>query len=558
LDALSLDDSTSIAILSGKHLWRFFEGSPQAMWLYDVGTLRFLEVNAAACERYGYTREEFQSMTLLDIRTREEGDKLLRSLADSGLQTGSTPGIWQHRTKAGDVLMIEVLANTIQIGERPVGLAVLRDVTNEHRLKQEAEAQTAQLRRIQDNLLWAQERSHLGSWSLDYATGQFSLSDEYYRITGYEPGGYPPTWPSIIACVHPDDRYLVDKGPSTPSSDTWHPQEIEVRMVRPSGELRYVTSYFDVEFDFQGRPVAMHGTIQDVTERKADEEARTWLAEIVSSSNEAIIGSSLHGLVISWNHAAEILFGYTANEMIGQPLLRLVPPKKWGEAEDILKRLKAGQRIDEFETERIDRNGRIFEASFMISPVRTRQGRMIGAATICRDISIRKDNERQLATRLAQLSALRAIDASITSTAEIGKTLGVVIKQLQATTGVDAACIFIVDEASQAMEVAAQTSEGVSDEQVALARQLAVSVLVNRRPASSGVVAITYLGQDDTLTPGDACDVRPLISKQDVVGVLAVYYRSGIRRPSEQYQFIDAIAKQAAIAIESAALWQSR
>lgn len=119
-------------------------------------------------------------------------------------------------------------------------------------------------------------------------------------------------------------------------------------------------------------------------------------AAIVEFSDDAIVSKNLHGVVLSWNRGAESLFGYTAQEMIGQPIHRLIPADRCHEETQILERLHAGDRIDHYETVRQRKDGRLVEVSLTVSPLKDRAGRIIGASKIARDISQRKQAERQL------------------------------------------------------------------------------------------------------------------------------------------------------------------
>jgi PAS domain S-box-containing protein len=117
------------------------------------------------------------------------------------------------------------------------------------------------------------------------------------------------------------------------------------------------------------------------------------LAAIVESSDDAIISKTLDGQITSWNQAAERLFGYTAPEMIGQSILRLIPEERWDEEPQIIARLKKGERMEHFETQRITSDGQLLDLSLTISPIRDTEGRVVGVSKIARDISERKQDE---------------------------------------------------------------------------------------------------------------------------------------------------------------------
>jgi PAS domain S-box-containing protein len=140
--------------------------------------------------------------------------------------------------------------------------------------------------------------------------------------------------------------------------------------------------------------------------RRAD-EAAAHLAAIVTSSSDAIISKSLKGIVTSWNDEAEAMFGYTAAEMIGQPILRLIPKDNQAEEDYILSRLRAGERVEHFETVRLRKDGRPIDVSLTISPIKNSSGKIIGASKVARDITERKIAEAELEMLLAREQELR-------------------------------------------------------------------------------------------------------------------------------------------------------
>jgi len=134
-------------------------------------------------------------------------------------------------------------------------------------------------------------------------------------------------------------------------------------------------------------------TIEDLNGRERAKQAQAYLAAIVTSSDDAIVSKTLAGIITSWNAGAQRMFGYSAEEMIGQPILRLIPGELRDEEDRILARIKAGQRIEHYETERLRKNGQRIPVSLTISPIKDSAGVIIGASKIARDISERKQAE---------------------------------------------------------------------------------------------------------------------------------------------------------------------
>jgi len=117
---------------------------------------------------------------------------------------------------------------------------------------------------------------------------------------------------------------------------------------------------------------------------------RNELAAIVASSDDAIIGKTLGGVITSWNRGAEGLYGYTAEEVVGKPISIIMPPDRQGEMPDILETLALGERVEHYETQRVRKDGRRVTVSVSVSPIRSRTGEIIGAASINRDLTARK------------------------------------------------------------------------------------------------------------------------------------------------------------------------
>jgi PAS domain S-box-containing protein len=135
---------------------------------------------------------------------------------------------------------------------------------------------------------------------------------------------------------------------------------------------------------------------QDITERKEAEVAKVRLAAIVESSDDAIISKDLNGVITSWNHGAEQLFGYRDTEIIGKPITLLIPPDRHDEEAVILPRIRRGERIEHYETVRRRKDGGLLDISLSVSPIKDAEGRIIGASKIARDITRRKQIEAAL------------------------------------------------------------------------------------------------------------------------------------------------------------------
>ena len=198
----------------------------------------------------------------------------------------------------------------------------------------------------------------------------------------------------------------------------------ETVIERPDGTRRHVLQHAEPMRNATGTVVGAVNMLVDMTERKQAEYAVAHLAAIVTSSSDAVISKDLQGIVSSWNRAAERLFGYTAQEMIGQPVNLLIPPDRGDEEPAILKRIQRGERIEQYETIRRRKDGTDLHISLTVSPLIDPHGRVIGAAKIARNITEQKRVEEALRQHDQALTAANdALKKQTSALAESNKEL---------------------------------------------------------------------------------------------------------------------------------------
>ena len=132
-------------------------------------------------------------------------------------------------------------------------------------------------------------------------------------------------------------------------------------------------------------------------------DIQAFLAAIVESSDDAIYGKTLEGNILSWNHGAEGIYGYSAAEMVGRPVSVLAPPTKTDEIPQILEKVKRGERVSHFETARVRKDGEVIDVSLNISPIRDASGKIIGASTTARDITEQKKMREAMTQRAKEI-----------------------------------------------------------------------------------------------------------------------------------------------------------
>jgi len=205
--------------------------------------------------------------------------------------------------------------------------------------------------RVRDEQLRLAEAAGIGVWDIDIASDTVRGNAQYFRILGLEPTDEPVPMPLVRALRMSDDNEEVVAGFAQAIQSGADSYENEFRILRQNGEARWVFGRGKVVRNSQGQPIRFSGVDIDITEQKRTAEAERRLAAIVESSQDAIASKSLDGTVTSWNPAAERMFGYSAEEMIGRPIMTIIPESHLQEENMILARISLGERIEPLEPE---------------------------------------------------------------------------------------------------------------------------------------------------------------------------------------------------------------
>jgi PAS domain S-box-containing protein len=175
---------------------------------------------------------------------------------------------------------------------------------------------------------------------------------------------------------------------------------------RKDGSLVDVSVTISPVRDFAGRIIGASKVAKDITEKKRWERNASLLAAIVNSSDDVIVSKNLDGIITSWNKGAERTFGYTASEAIGKHITLIIPAERLAEENEILRRLRRGERVDHFETVRQRKDGVLLDMSLTISPIRDAAGNVVGASKVARDITLQKHAEQILRESEAKFRAV--------------------------------------------------------------------------------------------------------------------------------------------------------
>ena len=256
-----------------------FEQSPLGIAIIDPETAHFIDFNETAHRLLGYDRAEFARLNLFDIEAMETPEEVRQHLGTM-LREGSADFETRHRTKTGEIRDVQVRTQVIQLAGRAVINAIWRDVTERKRAE-------AKLRESEARLNLALTASGMGVWEWNIPTGWVFWSDRCFAIAGTQ--RKEQTLDMFMELVHPDDapRLSVELQDAVSSHTIF---ETQFRIIRPDGEMRWVSNLGWTEYDEAGKPLRMIGTVQDVTERK---QAEARLRESEERLNLALTASGM-------------------------------------------------------------------------------------------------------------------------------------------------------------------------------------------------------------------------------------------------------------------------
>ena len=222
---------------------------------------------------------------------------------------------------------------------------------------------------------------------------------------------------SLASLIHPDDAASGVRAMRV-ISEQEKPSQAEKRYIRTDGAVVDVLLSVVLVRDSGGRPAKFFTQVEDITERKAAEVEYARLAAIVECSQDAIIGGDRCGVITVWNPAAERLYGYAASEVIGRPVSLLVPAARRGEDREFLDRVLAGGRLENYQTERVCKDGSVVNVSLSVSAIHDSAGRVTGASSVARDVTGLIRAQEQIAL---QAELLDEVDAAVTLTDREGR-----------------------------------------------------------------------------------------------------------------------------------------
>ena len=348
--------------------------------------------NSALSAMLGSPIDEVAGKQLTDIVSQEDQQITLEFL--ERIQSGS-PDVLECRwnTFNGEIW---TRCNGVPLnseGKGVTGAAIIVQNITEARNAELAQAKLAAIFESSDDIIVSKDLNGIvTSWN--------KSAERIFGYTEKEMIGQP------ILKILPPERHAEEELTLSKLRRGERIDHFQTVRVAKDGRLVNISATISPIRNREGVIVGASKVARDITDQIRLDEAQARLAAIVESSDDAIVSKDLNGIVKSWNVGAEAIFGYPAEEMIGQPIHKLLPDDRQGEENLILDRLKKGYRIDHYETVRRRKDGRLIDVAVTVSPVRDASGKVIGASKVARDITERKRNEEALQKTQESLRAL--------------------------------------------------------------------------------------------------------------------------------------------------------
>jgi PAS domain S-box-containing protein len=218
--------------------------------------------------------------------------------------------------------------------------------------------------------------------------------------------------------------------------------EGELLHTRKDGQQIVVESRWATVRNRRGEVSSVLEITRDVTDRKRAQERLLTAAAIIENSDDAIISKDLDGRILSWNPGARRLYGYTAEEAVGQPVTMLIPADRPDEEPRILEQIRRGERVDHYETVRVRKDGSRVDVSLTVSPVRNSEGQIIGASKIARDVSARKRAEEQVREQAEIIETVNQLGQTLAAELDLHKLVQAVTDAATELTGANFGSLF--------------------------------------------------------------------------------------------------------------------
>ncbi|WP_345955456.1 PAS domain S-box protein [Mucilaginibacter sp. PAMB04168] len=303
-----------------------YEGSPTPKWIYDLQTLKFVSVNQAAIDKYGYTREQFLSMSILDIRPPDDKQKVLESAKSVSNHLRQTVG-WIHQKADGTPIHVNIISQKIKFNNKPHVIITAQDITEKVNYEQELKKLNEDLKEEKRKLSETQQVAKIGGWEFYISEKHLVWSDEMYIITQVEKDAELNLFELYEQQIHPDDRPAMT-AQLNKLIKTGEQLDVTHRITWITGETRWVRELARLELK-DGLPYKAVGSAQDITELKEMELERNRylfsLEDTLDNINEGFYALNKDLVFTKVNKRFQLETGIKAEDVIGKDIVTAFP-----------------------------------------------------------------------------------------------------------------------------------------------------------------------------------------------------------------------------------------
>jgi PAS domain S-box-containing protein len=367
---------------------------------------------------------------------------------------------------------------------------------------------------------------------------------------------------TFVDLTHPDDVARTQAQLARVLTGETSHCTIEQRYLRKDGSTFQGRTSINTMRDGAGHLRNLVGVIDEVGAWQLAEITRNRLAAVVESSDDAIISKTLDSVITSWNRAAERIFGYSADEVVGKPITILIPHNLLDEEPSIVERLRRGERIDHFETVRLRKDGTPLHVSLTVSPLRDAKGVIVGASKIARDITLQKRLERETKEQVGILRLLNDASAAISAQLELQALMQTVTDAATQLSGARfGACFYNVVNTEGESHQLYTLSGGLPRNTPVFAPTFSGTGVIRSGDISTdpryGKMGLHH-GMPAGLLPVRSYLAAPLIARSGaVIGGLLFAHPDANVFTERSEQLVAGVATQASIAVQNAELYEA-
>jgi PAS domain S-box-containing protein len=386
-------------IKNGFEYRTMYESNPNPMWIYELGSLKFLSVNNAAIEFYGYSREEFMKMTIRDIRPDDDIERLETAVQNNSMFRKS--GIWRHLKKDGTLVYVDISSNRIKIWGEYAVMVLARDCTESIEHQKQLSLINESLIEEKKRLSDIQQLSKIAGWDLFLADNTLKLSNEMYSLFNADPNAFIVDYDYLLKIIHTAD---LDKFKNAIDNTIKQGTDFDlVHRLYLRSEVKYVRQLGKLEY-LDGKPYKIRGTMQDITELKLIESERNKISDenkrlgtIVTRINNMVVILNTESRITWVNKAFEKFTGYSLGEVAGlKPSQFMWGPDTNPDDTHYVDNAESNKEVFSVDLINYTKSGQKYWVNIEFTPLFDDDNTFIGYIAIQNDITVRKEKEEEI------------------------------------------------------------------------------------------------------------------------------------------------------------------